>query len=543
MASAGVQVHGDGSWDPVGAPARRGPTVAEYFAAFSPAPRWEELVRWPPDVFALCNLVLDHTEAYRFAVAPLPGRRWPPCEDWNDRVVAAARAWTETAAAPGSDPPSAVFAEWQAVAGSLDRPLGALRSGEDQRLCDALLTLHAMSDEACRGLAALEITAGSFERKALDLLSRWGSLSRIDPTRVRIVPKTHFATRGFTIRSLSRYLALTYEAVDVRWRRIELRPAATADRRHFNLVLLPWPLKVEAGAFRPVEGPIEMDRSAFGFFEFDPRARLDLDRLAGTLAAAQRTARRIDAVVLPEAAVTPAEVPGIESLLDRAAVSFLIAGVRQGAAGDRLGRNYVHLGVRTDAGWEHFEQAKHHRWCLDEPQIRQYHLSRTLTPRRQWWEGIDLSVRTVEILDIGGGAITAPLICEDLARLDEVADVLRRIGPSLVIALLLDGPQLRQRWPCRFASVLADEPGSAVLTLSSLGMVSRSRPAGKPASRAVAMWSDPGSGFHQLDLAPGATGLLITTTVGSKTVWTADGRRHNGNTPLPLLSGVYQLRG
>ena len=36
-------------------------TVAGYFDAFGPTPAWDELVCWPPDVFALANLVLDHT--------------------------------------------------------------------------------------------------------------------------------------------------------------------------------------------------------------------------------------------------------------------------------------------------------------------------------------------------------------------------------------------------------------------------------------------------------------------------------------------------
>lgn len=70
-----------------------------------------------------------------------------------------------------------------------------------------------------------------------------------------------------------------------------------------------------------------------------------------------------------------------------------------------------------------------------------------------------------------------------------MADVLRRVGPSLVVGLLLDGPQLPQRWPARYATVLADEPGSAVLTLTSFGMVARSRPPGRTRSRAVALWS------------------------------------------------------
>jgi hypothetical protein len=142
---------------------------------------------------------------------------------------------------------------------------------------------------------------------------------------------------------------------------------------------------------------------------------------------------------------------------------------------------------------------------------------------------------------MGRGATVVALICEDLARMDEVADVLRRVGPTLLVALLLDGPQLSTRWPCRYASVLADEPGSAVLTITSLGMAVRSRPPGASRSRVVALWNDPTRGLREIQLAKGAGGILITASIGRKTVWTADGRTHDRATPDLVLTGVRQL--
>jgi hypothetical protein len=58
---------------------------------------------------------------------------------------------------------------------------------------------------------------------------------------------------------------------------------------------------------------------------------------------------------------------------------------------------------------------------------------------------------------------------EDLARPDPVGDLVRSVGPNLVIALLMDGPQLRARWSGRYAMSLADDPGSFVLSVTSLG--------------------------------------------------------------------------
>ena len=90
-----------------------------------------------------------------------------------------------------------------------------------------------------------------------------------------------------------------------------------------------------------------------------------------------------------------------------------------------------------------------------------------------------------------------PLICEDLARPDPVADVIRAVGPNLVIALLMDGPQLSARWPGRYASVLADDPGSSILTVTSLGMALRSVPPGMSPRRTIALWKDAAAGAHE----------------------------------------------
>ena len=40
------------------------------------------------------------------------------------------------------------------------------------------------------------------------------------------------------------------------------------------------------------------------------------------------------------------------------------------------------------------------------------------------------------------------------------------IGPNLVFTLLMNGPQLKTRWPARYAKILADDPGSSVLSIT-----------------------------------------------------------------------------
>ncbi|WKZ83256.1 MAG: hypothetical protein QY307_03180 [Acidimicrobiia bacterium] len=525
---------------------RASPTIDSYVGAFTTSPAWDEICAWPPDVFAVTNLVLDHTEAYRLAVSPPAGSRWPPESGWHEMVRVAAEEWRR-AVSEGGTVPEPVAREWEVVTRHRGLSLESLRRGGAERVAVALITLHAMADEACSGLSGSDPGSGadSFEGRAWALLTGRGSLSRISPARVRITPKTHLALRGITIRSLSRYLALMYEAVDVSWHRID--PIVTAgepsgpvaDRR---VMLLPWPLRVDARAFKPIETPVDMDRSAFGFFEFSPDTVLDVAYVERLLEEATAREGGVDAVILPEAALAESEVSLMEELLERRRVPFLVAGVRRPAPRGGLGGNHVHIGLLTDHGWQRYRQEKHHRWSIDRAQISQYRLSRSLDPARHWWEGIELPPRTLQIIDVGAGGTAAPLVCEDLARMDEVSDLLRRIGPSLVVAVLLDGPQLATRWPHRYASVITDETGSAVLTLSSFGMVRRSRPQGTRASRVVALWNDPSSGLHEITLGRGAGAILITVSAERRSAWTADGRRHDRHIPQQTLRRVTQLR-
>src|ERR1700748_2630135 len=98
--------------------------------------------------------------------------------------------------------------------------------------------------------------------------------------------------------------------------------------------------------------------------------------------------------------------------------------------------------------------------------------------------------RATQKRETGEGSTVVSLVCEDLAQIDDVADVLRSVGPMVLIIPLLDGPQLSSRWAARYASVLADDPGSTVLTLTSYGMARRSRPPGMEASPVIALWKD-----------------------------------------------------
>jgi hypothetical protein len=134
------------------------------------------------------------------------------------------------------------------------------------------------------------------------------------------------------------------------------------------------------------------------------------------------------------------------------------------------------------------------------------------------------------------------LVCEDLAQIDHVADIIRSVGPTVVITPLLDGPQLSSRWAARYASVLADDPGSAVLTLTSFGMVQRSRPHGREPVPVVALWKDSVRGIREIRLEAGAEGILLTFCGDRSTRRTADGRWPVDNATHYFDVAVHQVR-
>jgi hypothetical protein len=315
-------------------------------------------------------------------------------------------------------------------------------------------------------------------------------------------------------------------------------PGTDPSVRHVNLLLLPWPLRVRESDFRPLEGSVQrLPREPFGFFEFAPAEVLDLDLVDRMLVAARDEVESVDVVVLPESAVEEGEIDDLEALLDRHGVISLITGVRQRS--QQTGRfpgNWVHIGInpRLEQGgplqlaageeWFHIRQNKHHRWSLDEAQIYQYHLGGALHPHIRWIEAMEVPRRSVQFLEFGEDTTLVSLVCEDLAQIDEVAEIIRSVGPTVVVTPLLDGPQLTSRWAARYASVLADDPGSAVLTLSSYGMVQRSRPHAHDASPVIALWKDPARGTREIALEAGAQGVLLTACGDSATRRSADGR-------------------
>jgi hypothetical protein len=452
--------------------------------------------------------------------------------------------------------PELVASEWSVFRERLEVPLEQLAS--DARGCEALLTLHAVADEACAGLGValdtFDADGSVYRARGRELLARTGSLARIDARYLRVLPKVRTPPTGRP--SFSRYASVQGPGIDVRWHKIPARHRGTDLRSEYaTMLLLPWPLQVRASDFHAVDGSVDrLAKDPFGFFEFAPAERLDLDLLDRVLLAAREEAGSVDVVVLPESAVERTELDDLETLLDAHGVVMLQTGVREPVqqAGP-FPNNWLHIGVNPrleKAGplptgdrhpWFHLRQNKHHPWSLDESQVDQYHLGGALHPHIRWWEAMDVPRRAIQIVEVAE-LVLVFLVCEDLAQNDDIAQLIRSVGPTAVIVGLLDGPQLAARWSARYASVLADDPGSSVLTLSSFGMVERSRPEGRDASRAVALWKDPTTGVREIPLEPGAHGVLLTVSFDRATRYSADRRWPIDNSTFCYAVAVHQVR-
>ena len=506
---------------------------------------------------------MDRSEAYRFALCPPKGATWPPegSGDWPGEVAKAALLWSVWLEGRQGALPSLLTEQWAVFRERATLPMKALAEGQDCLMCEALLTLHAIADEACAGLGvAFDRPCGEgsiYRASGRELLARTGSISRLPTYVLRILPRVRTPPTGVSLRSFSRYACQIRAGVEVQWHKVPARRAGTdPNQEHVNMLLLPWPLHLRESDFHPVPNSVQGSAGEpNGFFKFEPSEKLDLSLVARTIAAAREEVGSVDVIVFPESAIEESEIDGLETLLERLGVIFLITGVRQSIPQPgKLPGNWVHMGINSnfekggvasdtiEEVWFHIRQNKHHRWSLDQDQLYQYHLGGALHPHVRWWEATDLPRRKVNIVEFGDELTLISMVCEDLAQIDDVSRIVRSVGPTIVITPLLDGPQLTTRWSARYASVMADDPGSAVLTLSSYGMVQRCRPHGRDASTVVALWKDPVQGSREIQLEPGAQGVLLTVCSERAIRRTSDGRLPIHNTTNIFDVALHQVR-
>jgi len=339
------------------------------------------------------------------------------------------------------------------------------------------------------------------------------------------------------MRSLTHHVALLPPIGDVTtyWMPAPAPPTAEPT---LNVLVVPYLYRIPSASFLTVEGEA---------FAVEPRVWLadatagDIAQFLGELLSAAHAP--VHCVVLPELSL-PLSVANkvAEMLAASPRLEIFLAGVRSEEFGEvrNLAASYrFHEGKLASASF----QPKHHRWCLDGDQIRRYDIREQLdtgngTGEGRRWEGIDVTYRDCYVTLVRAGATMSVLICEDLARYDPVLTVMNAIGPNLVIALLMDGPQLEYRWSGRYATALSDDPGSSVLTVSSLGMIARDSSA---KGRQVALWKEPQQRAKSLSLGTGEYAILVQLQCNPIEQQTLDLRSDNETTTrltLAKWSGV-----
>jgi len=380
-----------------------------------------------------------------------------------------------------------------------------------------------------------------------------------------VLPKNNTPQFGCTLRALSHHLALlpgigVAEAawdINAQWRdaadwRTEEDPGA------LRLLIVPFPYVVRAGDFAITRPPVQANGGTVTDGEFAMRpewlSRTGAGRrvtgkdmaqfLLDAIQAAMTEVKRIDIVVLPELALTEAVAREMATHIaaNPRAPGMIITGTSNEQK--KSNQAVVYLLDRGQV-LEDIQQSKHHRWRLDGNQIRSYNLGDPFNPRHGFWEDIEIHDRRLRFAVNRQNEVIAALVCEDLARNDPVQPLLAAIGPSLVVALLQDAAQLPARWPGRYATVLADDPGSSVLTLTSAGMVARSHGGDGPlpnhgARLSIALWRQPGEPARELVLPRDHHALLLCLSSRKVPQKTLDLREDTG---IALdLSAVREIR-
>ena len=538
---------------------------------------WDSVPSWPPDLFAAVATITERSGLYSDRAFTSEWDASFVCSPVHRLgVQSAGQNWRRS-----GKPPNEVQAYWSQL----------VRSHQKARIDDGsdastgwkalVFTLLTIADEACAGVGFPPRSGGNptpgmppptveagaafvvfkehiawlNKQDATPNVSVMGGSSlpyiphslcaMVPPAVACVQPKAGTPSVGCTLRSLTHHVALlpSIGHVTTHWR---IASSSNDRQAPFNLLIIPFPYSLPGSSFTPVPtASASYDRA----FKLDPgiwtaatTPREFADFIIGLIKRAHTEMEPVHAVVLPETALMndfAAQIAGL--LAAESDVELLLTGTLHRDDG-RTRNSASMFRMLSHSVVQKSSQSKHHRWCLDGDQVKRYHLGNVLDPQARWWEAIEVSYRHCFTTVFRPGAALSVLVCEDLARYDPVLTVMNAIGPNLVLALLMDGPQLEHRWSGRYATSLADDPGSAVLTVTSLGMIARSSMPGETISREIALWKEPGGKAVPLKLPKGDHALLLSLTSRRVEQHTLDGRADGGSTVRFELGAAHGLR-
>jgi hypothetical protein len=467
--------------------------------------------RWPPDLFAVCASILLKTGGY-WRLRSRPALRRILERTYLDPLIAAYGAFdleNRIDADLSNSQKKEIVALWRTLLEERSVDFAVVADGT----IEAALTLLLVADGACEGVGRANsnhpfATLIRDEHQRLlaqgrnELPHPHRSICRNVPLAdARVLPKTLTPQLGQTVRILSDHLSLIdSREVETTWYFAEEPDQTNTNLSELNLLLVPFPYQIDGECFYPTnQSPIKILGQPRHEFQIDQLWLRDLNGgegllpfLSNLVKEAERAGEKVHGIVLPEQAISHQAANALADWLvaTHPQLRFFVAGVGglRNENGHILPVNACHVSIfvsgKTQLRWT---QTKHHQWRLDRLQIEKYQLIDRLNPDHGWWESFDVS-RECYFCSLNGGFAMTTLICEDLSRVEPTLHVIRAVGPNLVIALLMDDSQIRSRWSGACAWALAEDPGSSVLTLTSLGLIARStyRDTKKPAS--IALW-------------------------------------------------------
>lgn len=480
---------------------------------------WQKFPNWPPDLFAITAYLLNVTGAYHF-ISPGNSSQFNSVtelffsKDELQKIKRAAQSWRNNL----TRTPAWVQTEWSVILQSTRR-LTALRQDDEGSQAPlwwrSALRLCLFADETCSDIGF------NFDRDNDwlngPIMSSWDGLLKksggknlieihegmyslcIAASRdaVCVLPKSRTPSVGCTIRSISQNLNLlpSVGLVSLNWHQVPEQTFGPPKSNPFNCLFIPYPYHVDAEAFTFRE-PNETNTKRWRWFEVEQTwlptkpadKRLFFAFVDQLILKSMATSKGIlHCVVFPEFALNWDLFKDLCNHIMEAheSIEMVISGSStncKGAAG-----NYVltcQIVETTNTASSKVERRgifhsreKHHRWLLDENQVKEYDLEEQLPidgDVKMYWEMIPIERRNVHANIFRKHSVITTLICEDLARSEPCHQYVQAIGPNIVFALLMDSVQISQRWPGRDAISLSDDPGASVVTLTSRGLIARS---------------------------------------------------------------------
>jgi hypothetical protein len=550
---------------------------------------WTKHPEWAPDLFAVCAYLVEQSGCYALLRPEHSADRFLLTEN-REKLQSIGADWSKDMFfLTEKDSQIRLQRLWTLLWNSREQPVVCEKDSDVPAWAIIALWLLVVADEASAGigffpsetstgqiqahaLAKIFFAKGSSrKRKKVKLSRRAGARPAVnlplgthtltliaDDDVVCVLPKTRTPVVGCTIRSFTHHLSLLPGRGEVKalWHVYPTKPEQTTS---FNLLVVPFPYSIPGLGFSGTKASSSSKADRWGWFDVDTSTWLPkrgrstdgaaLSRFVMSLVrTAQTEVGAIHGIVLPELALDDPTYEKLRETVTRHLPSavFLVSGVQSQSGAKRRNTAQVTTfwpGKTQDSEpqWVKVSQSKHHRWKLDRGQIRRYSLGDALDPELSWWENIDVDSREVNFFAIGRGSCFATLICEDLARVDPCQRVVRSVGPNIVIALLMDGPQTVSRWPGRNCAVLSEDPGSAILTVTSAALVDRSSRAVRNPSRSIALWRDSTGDTEELELPVGAHALCLSLRESRKHEVTLDGRSDGGFAGHWSLSGVTPI--